>query len=356
MMINKRIFTTAAMILLAAATANAMDSIKTVNGTSVSGKVTKIDWDKVEIEQGIGENKSMKEVPANQIVTIYFDSGHPPVKKALDSARKDIAEKKQYAEGLKSLAKIKPDEINSPELKQDYEFYAALANAKLFFGGEEKIQDVRKAMLDFVQGNPNSYHLLEASEILGDLLVAEGSYVQAEGYYGKLAKTSWPETKMKAGVLIGRTQLKQNKFEEAEKSFQSVLNNMDIKGREADELRLAALLGKANVLVGLDKAKEAVEMLNQIIQKHDSEDAEPMAYAYNALGNAYRKLGNPNEAKFAYLHTDQLYSSVPDAHAEALANLVEIWTELRKPERAVEARRTLEKLYKNSPWAKGESK
>ena len=79
-----------------------------------------------------------------------------------------------------------------------------------------------------------------------------------------------------------------------------------------------------------------------------------MSRTYNALGNAYLQLGDLNEAKFAFLHTDQLYSSVPDAHAEALANLADIWEQLHRPERAVEARKTLEKLYKNSPWAKTE--
>ena len=44
--------------------------------------------------------------------------------------------------------------------------------------------------------------------------------------------------------------------------------------------------------------------------------------------------------------------NVSDAHAEALANLAEIWAELQKPDRSLEARKKLEKLYKNSPWAK----
>ena len=56
----------------------------------------------------------------------------------------------------------------------------------------------------------------------------------------------------------------------------------------------------------------------------------------------------------AFLHVDVLYFSVPEAHAEALANLVELWTELPNTERAVRARKILQEQYANSPWAKKE--
>ena len=131
------------------------------------------------------------------------------------NAKNEIAVKRQYAEGLKSLAKIDPGEIDIDYLKQDYEFYTALANSKLALGGTGTIKDAGNAMLDFVKNNPDSYHFLEAAEVLGDLLVAVRSYPLAEEYYGKLAKAPWPETNMKAGVLIGRAQLAQNKFAEA---------------------------------------------------------------------------------------------------------------------------------------------
>jgi outer membrane protein assembly factor BamD (BamD/ComL family) len=43
---------------------------------------------------------------------------------------------------------------------------------------------------------------------------------------------------------------------------------------------------------------------------------------------------------------------VPDDHAEALFNLVELWNTNNKPERAREARQSLETTYPNSPWTK----
>jgi tetratricopeptide (TPR) repeat protein len=350
-----RLISVVVAVTLFAASAWALDSVRLTTGATASGKVVGMNWDKVEVEQGLGDKKTTKEYASNQVVTIFFDTGSPPVKKALLAAKTDIALKRQYAEGLKSLAKIKRDDIDDDYLKQDFDFYNALANAKLALRGEGEIREAGKAMIEFVKNNAESYHYLEACEVLGDLLVAVHSYPAAEEYYGKLAKAPWPETKMRAGVLIGRAQLAQNKFEEAHRSFQSVIDVV-ADGPAAEAARATALVGNASVLIGQKKTDEAIKVLNDIIAKGDSEDADLMAPAYNALGTAYRQMGDLNEAKFAFLHTDMLYSSVPDAHAEALANLSEIWRQLNKPERAAEAKKRLGELYKNSRWAKGEGK
>jgi hypothetical protein len=65
-----------------------------------------------------------------------------------------------------------------------------------------------------------------------------------------------------------------------------------------------------------------------------------------------RKAGRTKEALLAFLHVDVLYFTTPEAHAEALANLAELWEEVQKPERAVKARQVLQERYGSSPWAK----
>ena len=52
----------------------------------------------------------------------------------------------------------------------------------------------------------------------------------------------------------------------------------------------------------------------------------------------------------AFLHVDVLYSEAPESHAEALANLVELFTELRKPDHAGTCLQTLKTKYPDSPW------
>ena len=77
-----------------------------------------------------------------------------------------------------------------------------------------------------------------------------------------------------------------------------------------------------------------------------------MARAYNVLGTAYRQTGRTQEALLAFLHVDVLYPSVPEAHAEALANLADLWQQVHQNERANRARKTLEEEYPDSPWTK----
>ena len=92
-------------------------------------------------------------------------------------------------------------------MQQDVEFYKALCSAKLALGGSMKIVDAGRMVKSFADANPKSYHYLEASETVGDLLVALGQYPQAAEYYARLENAPWPDYKMRAGVASGRALL-----------------------------------------------------------------------------------------------------------------------------------------------------
>jgi hypothetical protein len=134
----------------------------------------------------------------------------------------------------------------------------------------------------------------------------------------------------------------------------------DADGDAAERQRLAARLAKARALVGLKKPDEAVRLIGEIIKGADAgteADANAaqtrlLAQAYTVLGTAQRAAGRTTEALLSFLRVDQLYSAEPEAHAESLANLVELWTERRMIERARRARQTLRERYPGSPWAK----
>jgi tetratricopeptide (TPR) repeat protein len=205
-------------------------------------------------------------------------------------------------------------------------------------------------MIAFTKNYPDSYHYFQACEIVGDLLVANRSYAQAEEYYAKVAKAPWPDYQMRAGVAIGRALLAQGKHSEALNAFEKVLAN-ERKDALSQAQSMAARMGKAAVLVDMKKNDEAVKLVQSVLNQADPDDAGAMARAYNILGNALRQEGKKKEAILAFLHVDLLYASVPDAHAEALWNLAELWDELHKIDRAARARQILEQQYKNSPWA-----
>jgi tetratricopeptide (TPR) repeat protein len=214
-----------------------------------------------------------------------------------------------------------------------------------------KIVDAGRMMKTFADANPKSYHYFEASEVVGDLLVAVGSYGPAAEYYARLDAAPWPEYKMRAGVAAGRALLEQGKVEEALSNFDRVLATK-AEGASAEQQRMAATLGKAAALVAMKKPADAIKSVEGFLEKADVENAPLMARAYNVLGTAQRQAGRTKEAILSFLHVDVLYASVSDAHAEALANLADLWDDVHKTERANRARKTLDERYPESSWAK----
>jgi tetratricopeptide (TPR) repeat protein len=330
-----------------AGTAAAFDTIKTNKG-SVYGDIVGMDATKVETRQSTA-NALVKQIPVNEILTVFYD-GEPSDLKAA----KNHTLAGRFAEAWAALNKISKTPERQ-EILQDIAFYKALCAAKLALAGNMKIGDAGRMMRAFADANPKSYHYFEAAEVVGDLLVAVGSYGPAAEYYARLDAAPWPDYRMRAGVATGRALLNQGKVDEALAAFDKVLATT-AEGDSAQQQRLAATLGKAAALVASKKSDEAITIVDGFLEKADPENAPLMARAYNILGTAQRQAGHVKEALLAFLHVDILYASAHDAHAEALANLAELWEQVHKTERANRARKTLEELYPESPWAKKEGK
>jgi tetratricopeptide (TPR) repeat protein len=341
--VNKNYLFLAAGIWLAAVSSSAaLDSIKTKN-SSILCKIVSTSPLTVEITQGA--NSEHKEIPVDQIDVIYYSE--EPV--SLKNAKNNILGG-HYEEALNMLSRLKTDTISRKELREDIDYYTALSSAHLAIDGSGKIADAGRLMIAFAKNYPDSYHYFQACEVVGDLLVANRSFAQAEEYYAKLAKAPWPDYQMRAGTAIGRALLAQGKNSAALDAFEKVLANPADDALSQVQSQ-AAKLGKAAVLVAMKKNAEAVDLINSILNQADPDDADNMARAYNILGNALRQQGKTKEAILAFLHVDLLYPSLPDAHAEALWNLARLWDDLHKTDRAARARQVLEQQYKNSPWA-----
>jgi tetratricopeptide (TPR) repeat protein len=331
----------AAVACVLATAVSRADSIKTIKSTML-GQVVSMDPVQV-VLRGMGD--VTKEVPVNEIQTIFFDSDPAELKIA-----KTHALGARYADAQAALERNK-DNTGRPEIEQDIEFYKALCAAKLALAGSGKIAEAGRMMKSFADTNTKSYHYFEASEIVGDLLVAVRQYAQAADYYARLEKAPWPDYQMRAGVAAGRALLAQGKIAEAQTTFERVITT-DAEGDLAQSQRLAARLGKASGLVAAKKPDEGIQLVEDVLKTADIGDVPLMARAYNVLGTAHRQAGRTKDALLAFLHVDVLYPSQPDTHAEALANLVDLWEQTHKTERANAARKTLDEDYKDSPWSK----
>jgi tetratricopeptide (TPR) repeat protein len=256
-----------------------------------------------------------------------------------------------FAKALALLEKIAADQVKRDFVKQDIEFYKAYCASRLALSGEGEITDAGKQLNLFVRSNPDNYHFLEASEMMGDLLMASGRYDFAEKQYSELAKAPWPVYKMRAAVSLGRSLQAQGKQAEAIQQFDAALAMGD-DGPDAQNQKLSATLGKAVSLADTAKGDDAVKIIQKVIQDADPQQKELHARAYNALGTCYEKSKQTKDALFAFLHVDVVYSNVPEAHAEALSHLVSLWKAVGNEEQSREARETLLQRHGNSKWAK----
>lgn len=330
------------VLTVQAALAAAADVVKTVDG-KVEGRVSAMS----PLEVTVSQDGSTKKIPVNQIESISFDEEPALLRRAREAIAAD-----RYDEARKALENIKTDEIGRSEILQEIEFYAALSDAKLALRGELEIPEAGKRMRAFLSNHPNNYHYLEACETVGDLLVAMGQYARAREYYESVGKAPWPEYKLRASIAMGQILLAEKKPEEAMKFFQHVLDAKAEGGRAAAQ-KAAATIGKARCLVLLGKHDEAIPLANAVIATAEPDDTELLGQAFLVLGIAQQKAGRLQDAMFALLRVDTMYSQNRDTHAEALAHLVEVFTSLKKEDRARDAKRALEDQYGDTRWAKG---
>jgi len=318
------------------------DRVRLMRG-SESGEVS--DTTPLEVTLNKGESNS-RTIQVNQIKSIAFE-GEPA---ELAQARVNAANG-AFAKAQQLLDKIDMSQVRRDLVKQDVEFYQAYVAAKLAEGGEAEIVEAGRKLNTFVKNCPNNFHYLEASELMGDLLMISGHYEYAEKQYAELAKAPWPDYKMRAAVAIGRSLQAQNKQAEAIQQFDLALATAD-NSPDSQNQKLAATLGKAVSLAETGKLDDAVGMIEKLIQDADPQQKQLLARAYNALGTCYEKANKTKDALFAFLHVDVLYNTVPEAHAEALYHLVPLWKAIGQDERSREAGQMLHQRYAGTRWAK----
>jgi len=201
-----------------------------------------------------------------------------------------------------------------------------------------------------VKSAPESYHFYDAAEMLGDLAMTSGKWADAAKYYGPISAAPWADYQMRANNAIGRALSGEKQFDQALTKFEAVLASED-SSAEATRQKQMATVGKAVCLAETSKADAGVTLVQDLINKNDPQDTVLFARAYNALGKCYLKQNKVKEAVLAFLHTDVLFYSDADAHAEALYHLSKLWTDVNKSDRAVAARSTLRERYAGSIWA-----
>ncbi len=321
-----------------------IDEVKRVDGTTKGGKVTAISRTEVTLTA----NTLAEKIPVNEIADVIF-TGEPT---GLKTARLN-AKNARYEDARSALGGVKMETVKRNEIKQEIVYLRALCAAHINLGGGDiTTEQALQEMLGFVKSNSQSYHFFNACQILGDLSIRKGDFAGAAKYYGALAKAPWPGYKMRAGVLAGRADQAQGKNAAAIKKFNYVLG-LQSDTAEGKRQRAAATLGKSvSLATDASQVPKVIKVVKKVIDEAAPEEQELQARAYNALGQCHVQAGQTKDALLAFLHVDVLFHTVPEAHAEALANLVDLWKQVDKADRSREAAEVLKSRYPNSRWAK----
>jgi len=316
----------------------AADSVRTESGAQ-TGSIVGVTKESIQLSKG----GTPVEIPVNEVIEINLDNESFDVK----TARRMVANG-QYSDAIE---KLKGVQAGGQELvAQEIAFLNAYSMGKLAMAGSVDKKAASEALLNFASKAPNSFHFYEVARMLGDLSVSSGDYAGAARYYGSLAGAPWPDYKMQARVLEGRALLAQDKPQDAISRFDEVMNtNASVSG--AARQKSFAAVGKAKALAITGKPAEGLKLLEKVIETSDPKDAELNGRVYNAVGRCHLANNNPKEALLAYLHTDILYYTDPENHAEALYHLADLWKNVNETELATSARNMLNERYPGSSWA-----
>lgn len=320
----------------------AQDRVYPVQGVMASGKFVDVSPKGVVIEvRGKNQNYELRDIRK-----LTFD-GEP---KGLDRARESFLNE-QFDQALEEIKKIDVAQIESALIRQDVEFYRYYCEGKLGLAGSGDKTAAVKGLLALARANRNTHHLYELSGLLGELALALGKPEEAANYFGMLASAPNADTKAVGIYQLGQVELAQDNVDKARARFEQ-LASAESKSPEMARLKALSEVGLA-VCENLEGNPEAaIQKLDALISKSDSTDQELFARISNAMGGCYQKLDKPQQALvLGYLKTDLMFFTEPEAHAEALYNLKQLWARVGDSARAADAGARLVSQYAASAWA-----
>lgn len=331
-----RPFAAAVMTMAVFSTAHAqLDRVYPITGSAVTGTVVDVRPDGIVLKTG-SNNRAFR---IDEISKVTFEGDPPQLTRG-----RDFAVNGEYQSALDQLKQLDIAGISREYVAADAAYYLVAAQGRLALAGQADKEAAANGLRAFAGKFSTSWHFFEAAELLGDLATASGDFAGASKFYSALSRSRSPIVKSRADYLSAVSASRQGNVSEAIAGFDKVLAE---KLDTAAGLRLQTLAraGRAIATAQMGNGKEALEEANKLIADLNPEDSELAAKLYNARGAANAALNDPEAALLDYLHTHLLFSSVSDAHAEALGQLVKLWPKVNKPERAAEARQELQSKY-----------
>jgi tetratricopeptide (TPR) repeat protein len=327
--------------------AQAPDRVKLLDRKEVFGEIVSASPNEVEVRDSRGESVR---VPIDRIREVLL-SGEP---ESLRTARGMLLRQDATA-ALEELTKVTKEELDGASnlVLAEMDFARAAAMGRIAAASGVDLPAAEQSLRRFLQAHSGSFHRYDALEALAAVLARAGKYDEATAAFDELGKGP---TSLRLRATVGKARLfyDQRKYAEAQREFAAAENvpvdEADIASRRE---QAEAVLGRARCLTRLGKPAEAVALATTFIGSVPAEQRDILASAYATLGDAYRAAGGKDEdAIIAFLRVDLIHHAVPDAHAEALFNLAQLWDGVKAPERSRQVRQALESTYPDSRWTR----
>jgi tetratricopeptide (TPR) repeat protein len=319
----------------------------TLSGGAILGEVVAVSPTMVELLTPQGQTLR---IPVDQIRELVLADAPEPLRDAQAMVLRDDA-----AAALAELGKLTAEDLAGvPRLViAQADFVGAAAAGKLAAATGEGLPAAAAGLRAFLDRHPQSHLVHAASEILADVLARQGDYAGAARSLAPLAAGP-PSSRVRAAVAQGNLLLLQGDWPGARGQFETAVAIELADDDKAGRLeRIQAALGRARCLAREGRGEQAVEAVRESLAAIDPSNRDLLARGYATLGEAFRAVPNgTQDAILAFLRVDLIFNSLPDAHAEALSNLADLWARERNPERARACRQALETTYPDSGWTR----
>jgi hypothetical protein len=257
-------------------------------------------------------------------------------RKALDVAKTESDRKRALDDSIKDFTELYPrlsgERYHFARRHLQFKIARLLARQARTTAGFH--ETAIGALAQFVKDNPDSWQIMSCSKLMAKLQLAAGDASSAQRTWERLASLPGisDELKQEANLRAVEAIIAGGRHQEAERRVQLLLTTLLPDGIAAR--RAAVYLAKCKA-----SSNEAIAQLEAIINHTDNCDLK--ALAYNAMGDTYRGVGNP-DAVWCYLWVDVIYRQDREQRTKAMEQLAKLFDERGDKVRAKQYRERLQ--------------
>lgn len=286
-------------------------------------------------------------IPVNDIVDLSLQV--PGAAKLIYSSAVANEAKKSGPDSVKALQEAEKDyrsvlaqlrDEKTVRLQRQIEFKLLFIRAAL--AGEDKVKLLQAAeqFEVFRKKHPKAWQYLASARQQAQMLVDLEQYDPAMKVYDELARNpDLPKLVIQeTNFLAIETLMRAKNFATAEVRLNSALATLPADDPMAERMKIYQIGCQAATA---DLAKVEPQ-LKAYIDK--TADVGLKALAYNTLGDVYSAKGRKDDAKWAHLWVDAVYSADRGEHLKALERLAQVFKDLGDEEHSAKYREKLARL------------